>query len=513
MLRLILVCIVVLFLHQAFAQAPYREFRGVWVATVKNIDWPSRPGLSSEQQKQELKNIIDIHHQQGMNAIILQVRAAGDAFYYSPFEPWSEWLSGKEGEGPESFYDPLTYAIELCKERGMELHAWVNPFRAKVNFNHHSFIASNHIYARQPEWTLQYGNNLYLDPGIPEVRAYLVGLILDLVARYEIDAIHMDDYFYPYRIANEDFPDSNSYQLYRGFMNDKEEWRRENINQFIFDLRTKMKRIKPEVKLGISPFGVWRNREDDPLGSDTKAGQTSYDDLYADVRKWLMMNWIDYVAPQIYWSIGYPLASYDVLVEWWANNSFGKHLYIGKAAYKINNNQDDRWMDPGQMPSQIRLDRTKDNIHGSIFFNSKSLINNPLSISDSLIENYYKSPAIGPSMDWMGLIPPPEPQNAQTAVMNNGILIHWELSEKASSYALYRGYSKRKPSPSMELSLYKIISLDQLSYFIDSSPDQKGYYVYRLTALSRNYRESLPSNTLVQKLKSKDIAKFKSNRP
>jgi len=371
-------------------QTPKREFRGVWIATVKNIDWPSRAGLSSEEQQRELVNLIDRYHQMGMNAIIFQVRPAGDVFYFSAIEPWSEWLTGIQGKAPVPFYDPLQVAIEACHERGMELHAWVNPFRAYLDVDRDRMTHVFHVMHTHPEWVVTYGPNAYIDPGIPAARDYVVEVIEDIVMRYDIDAIHIDDYFYPYKIEGKAFPDTLSFERYGRNYRDKDEWRRENNNQFIYELRNTIKTHKPWVELGISPFGVWRNNADDPLGSDTRAGVTSYDDLYADVRTWLQKGWIDYVAPQIYFSIGYPPADYAILLDWWSQNSFNRQLYIGKAAYKVNNNHDQNWKLPGQIPGQIRMDRQREKVDGSIYFSAKSLILNPFCYTSLTSKTLYQ---------------------------------------------------------------------------------------------------------------------------
>jgi uncharacterized lipoprotein YddW (UPF0748 family) len=272
---------------------PKFEFRAVWVATVANIDWPSKPGLSTEQQQQEVIDILNMHEKLGMNVIILQVRPTADAFYPSALEPWTRYLTGTPGQAPEPFYDPLQFWIEECHKRGMELHAWLNPFR--VALNHQQPLAGNHIAFQHPGWILKYGNSLYFDPGLPQTREFAAQVVKDIVSRYDVDAIHFDDYFYPYPLQ-EDFPDTASFAFYnRGFFpEDKADWRRENVDIIIKMLNDTIKSVKPWVKFGISPFGVWRNIADDPRGSDSRAGATNYDHLYANIIKWQENGWIDY---------------------------------------------------------------------------------------------------------------------------------------------------------------------------------------------------------------------------
>ena len=284
-------------LKQGIAQySPNYEFRGVWVATVGNIDWPSKKTLSVEEQKEEFINLVEMHKRNGMNALIVQVRPAADALYSSSYEPWSEFLTGIQGQAPVPFYDPLTFMISETHKRGMEFHAWLNPYRAVFNMRTSS-IASNHLTKTHPEWFLVYGDKKYFNPGLPQVRRHTVKVVEDLVKRYDIDGVHMDDYFYPYRIAGREFPDEKEYKRYGKGMS-KDEWRRSNCDSIIYELFNAIRTIKPKLRFGISPFGIWRNKSQDPMGSDTKGGQTNYDDLYADILLWLEKGWIDYVAPQ-----------------------------------------------------------------------------------------------------------------------------------------------------------------------------------------------------------------------
>ncbi|MGN6616748.1 MAG: glycoside hydrolase family 10 protein, partial [Ilyomonas sp.] len=305
----------VLLQFASFAQtSPKYEFRAVWVATVENIDWPSRKGLSTEEQKAEFIRLLDMNKRNGMNAIIMQIRPVADAFYPSPFEPWSEYLTGKQGVAPNPYYDPLKFMIEETHKRGMEFHAWLNPYRAVFNI-YKSSVAPNHITRTHPEWFLNYGDKKYFDPGQPEAMEFVAKVVKDIVSRYDLDGIHMDDYFYPYRIPGKDFPDNKTYLKYGDGLT-KDDWRRSNCDSIIKLIHDVIIDTKPMVKFGISPFGVWRNKSKDPMGSDTRAGVTNYDDLYADILLWLKEGWIDYVAPQLYWEIGHPLCDYETLLNW-----------------------------------------------------------------------------------------------------------------------------------------------------------------------------------------------------
>jgi uncharacterized lipoprotein YddW (UPF0748 family) len=376
------------------AQSPKEELRAVWVATVNNIDYPSKPTLSADVQRDEFIALANMHQRNGMNALIVQIRPATDAFYPSPLEPWSQWLTGKQGQPPIPFYDPLQFMIEETHKRGMEFHAWMNPYRAVFNISGSS-ISPSHITRLHPEWFLTYGDKKYFDPGNKDVQAHVTAIVTDVVSRYKVDAIHFDDYFYPYRISGKEFPDEASYRKYGNNM-PKDDWRRSNTDSIIVKLSRTIKKENPACQFGISPFGVWRNASQDPLGSNTKAGQTNYDDLYADILLWLKKGWIDYVTPQLYWEIGHNLADYETLIKWWSQHTYGKLCYIGIGIYRAGSN--DAWKDKTQLPRQINMLRNTPNMHGMMFFSSKTFEKNPNGWNDSLRLNYFKEPALPPKM-------------------------------------------------------------------------------------------------------------------
>ena len=376
------------------AQSPKEELRAVWVATVNNIDYPSKPTLSADVQRAEFIALANMHQRNGMNALIVQIRPATDAFYPSPLEPWSQWLTGKQGQPPIPYYDPLQFMIEETHKRGMEFHAWMNPYRAVFNISGSS-ISPSHITRLHPEWFLTYGDKKYFDPGNKDVQAHVTSIVTDVVSRYKVDAIHFDDYFYPYRISGKEFPDEASYRKYGNNM-PKDDWRRSNTDSIIVKLSRTIKKENPACQFGISPFGVWRNATQDPLGSNTKAGQTNYDDLYADILLWLKKGWIDYVTPQLYWEIGHNLADYETLIKWWSQHTYGKHCYIGIGIYRAGSN--DAWKDKTQLPRQINMLRNTPNMHGMMFFSSKTFEKNPNGWNDSLRLNYFKEPALPPKM-------------------------------------------------------------------------------------------------------------------
>ncbi len=378
-----------------------QQFRGVWIATVQNIDWPSRPSLSATVQQQEFVYLLDQVQQMNMNAVIVQIKPEADAFYPSCYGPWSAYLTGTQGKDPG--YDPLAFMVTEARKRHLELHGWFNPYRLSMHDDFNA-LAPDHPARRHPDWIVSYGGKLYYNPGIPATREFIVDSVLEAVGGYDIAAVHMDDYFYPYPVAGQDFPDDATYQQYNaGRFASKAEWRRDNVNQLVHELSVKIKQVGARVKFGISPFGVWRNKVTDPTGSDTRAGIQNYDDLFADTRTWIRNNWLDYIAPQIYWNIGYPPAAYDTLVDWWSKEvaDHNVHLYVGEAAYKIGTSSPAAWTDPEEMPRHLQLDQGYPQVKGNIFFSLKDLLRNPLGFKDRLINDLYKQKAVVPLMPWL----------------------------------------------------------------------------------------------------------------
>ena len=361
-----------------------KELRGVWVASVSNIDWPSKPGLSVEKQKAEFISILNNVKSWNMNAVFVQIKPESDAFYPSKYAPWSRYLTGTQGVNPG--YDPLKFMVEEAHKRGIEFHAWFNPYRLTATGGREK-LSSESIGKKKPEWTVTYGGKVYLNPGIPEVNNYVVNSIVEVVKNYDVDGVHMDDYFYPYKVKNQEYPDSAQYQKYGKKFSNVGDWRRNNINTLIEKLRKEIKKENPNVEFGISPFGVWRNDSTDPArGSATKAGVQNYDDLYADILLWMNKGWIDYVAPQIYWNQGHKSAEYNTLVKWWSKyaGQSNTNLYIGQAAYKTN-----EWKDAKELINQINFNRNYPEVKGSIFFSYKSLLTNPKNVTNSLVDGPY----------------------------------------------------------------------------------------------------------------------------
>ena len=361
-----------------------KEIRGVWIASVLNIDWPSKKRLSVEEQKQEFIKILDNVKEWNMNAVFVQIKPVGDAFYPSKFSPWSEYLTGKQGENPG--YDPLEFMIEEAHKRNIEFHAWFNPYRLTMSGGIDK-LSNDNIGKQRPDWTITYGGKLYLNPGIPEVNDYIVKSILEVVKKYDIDGVHMDDYFYPYKVKGEIYKDDEQFEKYGKNFKNVADWRRDNVNKLIKQLHESIKAEKENMSFGISPFGVWRNASTDSVrGSNTKAGIQNYDDLYADILYWMENNWIDYVAPQIYWNQGFKIAEYNTLVNWWSKyaKETNTDLYIGQAAYRIKD-----WENSDELINQIKYNRLFSEVKGSIFFSYSSLVKNPKGILEKIKNDVY----------------------------------------------------------------------------------------------------------------------------
>lgn len=374
---------------------PKHEFRGVWIATVVNIDWPKSGNDPVEKQKQDYIATLEAYQKLNFNAVIVQIRSVGDAFYPSKLAPWSRFLTGKEGKAPEPYFDTLEWMIKEAHERGFEFHAWLNPYRATFDLNKEQ-LSPDHDVNKHPEWMIKYGTRYYYDPALPEVQEQLLKIFEEVVTNYDVDAIHCDDYFYPYRIPGEEFNDTASFKKYgNGLALD--DWRRYNITSFVKKIHELIKEKKPWVQFGISPFGVWRNKSKDPKGSDTNSGQTNYDDLFADPILWMNNKWIDYLVPQLYWSIDHKVVSYAKLLQWWSDNSHDVNLYMGNASYKIKADSDKKWNNPNEIPNQIDLTRANPKAHGNVYFSAKAFVNTNKEVTKLLQNDQYKYPALAPA--------------------------------------------------------------------------------------------------------------------
>jgi uncharacterized lipoprotein YddW (UPF0748 family) len=370
--------------------------RGVWLATVENRDWPSRPGLSAAAQHKELLAHLDRAARDRLNTVILQVRPTADALWPSPYEPWSQFLTGTQGRDPG--WDPLGTAVHEAHARGLQLHAWFNPYRIATHSDP-SRLAPSHPARRHPDWVVRYAEGLYYNPGLPEVRAFVQRAMLDAVAKYPVDAVHFDDYFYPYPVAGQTFDDDEAYDRYGGDFAGRAAWRRDNTDRLVREMAAGIRRVRPGTRFGISPFGVWRNASDDARGSDTRAGIQTYDDLYADTRTWVRERWIDYVVPQLYWHIGFADADYATLVDWWASVAAGTgtRLYIGEALYLAGAaGQPPAWQDPVELSRHLTLAARHPQVRGHVFFAARDVAEDPIGAMARVVADHYARSAKPP---------------------------------------------------------------------------------------------------------------------
>ncbi len=482
-----------LLFHTSFA-GPKREFRAAWIATVSNIDWPSRSGLSAQQQQQEFINHLNFLKQCGFNAVIVQVRPAADVLYESQLEPWSRFLSGKQGQPPFPKYDPLEFMIQEAHKRNLEFHAWFNPYRALTSSTSNPNPES-HPTRRNPDWIIHYGNKGYFDPGNAQARQHIIKVIMEAVSNYDIDAVHIDDYFYPYPIAGKPFNDDASYALTGNGMS-RADWRRSNVNTFIWQLHTNIKQAKPWVKFGVSPFGVWRNINKDPKGSNTVGATSCYDDLYSDVLHWVDKKWVDYVAPQLYWEHRHKVAPYDVLLPWWKEHTGAAQLYIGLGVYRmVDAKPGSRYYGPGEILKQIAAAREA-NAQGIVLYSIRSFSRIGTALQDSLKMNYFGSIALPPAYTVPNYLPPNAPRliaqmNGSQALLRWDIEKHDKMLPGRLTYVVYRFREQE------QINLQKaenIIALTVAQNFTDraSAPG----YKYVVTTLDRCWNESGASNII-----------------
>jgi uncharacterized lipoprotein YddW (UPF0748 family) len=410
-----------------------REMRAVWIATVNNIDWSPKNEFEPYRQREAMLQILDTLEVLKINTLIFQIRPTADTFYKSEIETWSRFLTGNQGVAPYPFYDPLAFVIDEAHKRNIEVHIWLNPYRV-LNVDNINMLNINHLYFKNPKLFVKYGGQYYFNPGYEATRQHLKNVVADLVSRYDIEAIHIDDYFYPYPIRGEEFPDNEAFKTEnRGFKN-KDDWRRNNVNLAIDLIFKTIKEIKPWVEFGVSPFGVWRNKSRDIQGSDTKA-LANYDDLYADILKWLKEGKIDYVMPQLYWEIGHANANYSVLADWWSKNCCGRNLYIGLYASNLGNGTR-AWREGNELVKQIKFNRKFPNIQGVGLYSAVALMENRMGIKDSLKNNFFKYYALVPANNLAATERPQSPENVR-AVKNSMLgktLLYWDYPQNEALY-------------------------------------------------------------------------------
>ncbi|NDV58113.1 glycoside hydrolase family 10 protein [Bacteroides sp. 519] len=474
-----------LFLLQA-QEHPKREFRGAWIQCVNG----QFQGMSTDKMKETLIYQLDVLERAGINAVMFQVRPEADALYKSPYEPWSRFLTGTQGVAPSPTWDPLEFMVEECHKRAMELHAWINPYRAKTNVR--NSLASDHIYHEHPEWFYTYDNKLYFDAALPECREYICKIVADIVKRYDIDAIHMDDYFYPYPVNGVDYPDNDSYARYGERFTNKADWRRSNVNRLIRKLHKTIHSVKPWVKFGVSPFGIYQNKTDNNNGSNTN-GLQNYHDLYADVLLWVEKGWVDYNIPQIYWHVGHPTADYKELITWWATNCYNRPLFIGQSVSNTIQNADPQNPSVNQLPRKIALQRTYSSVQGSCHWPASGIINNEGRYRDALITEYHKYPALVPQFDFIDNKPPKKVKKLKPVWVRDGYVLFWtppkskKEMDKAVQYVVYRFNKKEKINID---DATHIVAITRNNYYLLPHENGETKYQYVVTALDRLHNES-----------------------
>ncbi|MGJ0913484.1 glycoside hydrolase family 10 protein [Bacteroides fragilis] len=469
-------------------QSPYpkREFRGAWIQAVNG----QFRGIPTEKLKQTLIDQLNSLQGAGINAIIFQVRPEADALYASQLEPWSRFLTGVQGQAPSPYWDPMQFMIDECHKRGMEFHAWINPYRVKTSLK--SELSPNHLYNIHPEWFVTYNNQLFFDPALPESRRHICMVVADIVSRYDVDAIHMDDYFYPYPAKGMDFPDDASFARYGGGFTNRADWRRSNVNILIQKIHETIRGLKPWVKFGISPFGIYRNEKNDPLGSKTN-GLQNYDDLYADVLLWARNGWVDYNIPQIYWQIGHPAADYETLVKWWAKNTENRPLFIGQSVMNTIQNADLKNPSMNQLPRKMALERAYQTIGGSCQWPASAVVENAGKYRDALVQEYHKYPALVPVFDFMDDKAPGKVRKVKKVWTEDGYMLFWtppkakDEMDRAVQYVVYRFGDKEKVNID---DASHIVAVTRNNFYKLPYKDGKNKYRYVVTALDRLHNES-----------------------
>jgi uncharacterized lipoprotein YddW (UPF0748 family) len=475
--------------------APKREMRAAWVASVENIDWPKKGVVNAEQQRQAFKDMLDSLAATGINAIMTQVRPTSDALYPSELNPWSEWLTGTQGQDPG--YDPLAFMIEEARKRNMEFHAWFNPYRIR-NDQDTSKLAANSPAKLHPEWVVNYGGKLGYNPGIPAVKQYVIDSVMEVVKKYDIDGVHFDDYFYPYPVTGVDYPDSAEFAQYGAGLS-LGNWRRQNVDTLIQELSQEIKHEKPYVQFGISPFGIWKNKSVSPDGSDTN-GLQSYDTIYADTVKWIQQGWIDYVTPQLYWYINYGPAAYDKLVDWWKEQVKGRNvnLYTGNGVYKVGEDIDPNWQDPEQIPNQIKYNRNFADVKGTMLFGASSVLNNPLGVKDNLANSLFRYPALLPQMSWLDSVAPDALQVVSAQSVSTGVNLSWsDVQTDTAYYVIYRAQGEDAPDMNDPATIIKQVRKQsgEAQSIVDTSALSSETYTYIVTAVDRLHNESPASES------------------
>ncbi len=478
-------------------EAPKRQLRGFWLATVSNIDWPSRPGLPEATVKSEYLGWLDLAQRLGLNAVFVQVRPGGDAFWPSRFEPWSRYLTGMPGQDPG--WDPLAFMVTEAHRRNIQFHAWFNPYRVGQP------LAPDAPGRAHPDWLVAYpAGRLYYNPGIPAVRQFIEDAMMDAVTRYDVDGVHFDDFFYPYPVRGQDFPDASTFARYGTGFTAVADWRRHNIDLLIQEMHDRVRAAKPWVTFGVSPFGIWRNASEDPAGSDT-SGLESYDANFADTRRWVREGWLDYIVPQLYWHIGFRVADYATLLRWWSATvaGTGVRLYIGQAAYRVGvKGNPAPWFDPAELTRHLTENRRYPQVDGDIYFSARSLRADRLGAITRLAATAYQHPALVPALPGPA---PAIPYPVITSASREGerVTLYWEAGA-GTSFAVYRfdggaqpglcGFADAQHLVATVRAATVRAATVRAAQWTDPHAPAGQRYTYYVTALDRRGNESAPGS-------------------
>ena len=456
-----------------------REFRGAWIQCVNG----QFMGMSTADMQKTLTYQLDELQKDGANAIIFQVRPECDALYNSSIEPWSRFLTGEQGKAPSPYWDPLQWMIEQCHKRGMELHAWINPYRAKTKTTH--VLSPKHIAHKRRDLVFEYDGQYILNPAYDENRQYICHVVGDILRRYDVDGLHIDDYFYPYPAAGCTIPDENLYRINPGGHSNIGDWRRYNVNLFMKEMHDTIRAVKPWVKFGVSPFGIYRNKKSDPNGSDTR-GLQNYDDLYADVLLWINNGWVDYCVPQIYWQIGHPTADYKTLIQWWDRNASARPLYIGEDVERTVKYKDDDNPNQHQMPAKYKLHDFANNVQGTVLWYAKAAVDNIGNYGMMLRNVYWRNPALQPLMPFISKKQPGKPRKVKMVWTSDGPMLFWTAPKTKSK-------SKDWASNAHQYAVYcdgTLVAVTSDTFFKLPYVDGKTKHTYVVTSLNRIHNES-----------------------
>ncbi len=494
----VLVCMLLCGSMSAYSgNSSKREFRGAWIQCVNG----QFMGMGTRQMQETLTYQLDRLKACGVNAIIFQVRPECDALYESNIEPWSRFLTGRQGEPPSPYWDPLAWMVEQCHRRGMELHAWINPYRAKTKTTRE--LARNHVAIRHPETVFAYDGQLILNPGLPENRDYICKVVADIVERYDIDGLHIDDYFYPYPVAGQTIPDDKEFAAYNNGIRDRGDWRRYNVNVFMKQLYETIHKVKPWVKFGVSPFGIYRNKKSAPtIGSNTN-GLQNYDDLYADVLMWVNNGWVDYCVPQLYWPIGHKAADYETLIKWWNKYAGKRHLYIGEDVERTAKSADLHNRNVNQLPAKRKLHGEMGNVNGTVLWYAKAVVDNVGNYGSLLEKVYWKYPAFVPTMPYIDGKAPKKVRKMKILNMGGRPVLFWKAPKgkgwknEAVKYVVYKFVGGERDDISNPSHIVAVTT-DEF-YEIPASDIQPGVKVsYVVTALDRMSNESKPRKETIK---------------